>query len=91
MEVLQKNLQNYFCTTSLASFNIFCFLQFFTLFNFSSSSTIVFLIQSFIYSNHWFLKFPFDFLYRFLNLYLLKIYSFTLFNLSSTSTIPLPF
>ena len=38
-----------------------------------------------------FLKFSFDSLYRFLNLYHLKFYSVTLFSLSSTSTIPLPF
>ena len=38
-----------------------------------------------------FLNFSFDSLYRFLNLYHLKFYSVTLFNLSSTSTIPLPF
>ena len=52
-----KFKKNYFCTTYLASFVIFCFLQFFSLFNFSSFSTIVFLIQSFISSNHCFLNF----------------------------------
>ena len=39
----------------------------FTFFNLSSSSTIVFLVQFFIFSNHDLLTFSFDFLYIFIN------------------------
>ena len=50
---------------SLANFFLFLLFYFF---NLSSSSTIVFfLVQIFIFSNHVFLKFSFDFLYIFIN------------------------
>ena len=63
----------------------FLFFAIFTLFNFSSSSTIVFLTQSFIYSDHcFFFFFPLQ-LFKFSHLYILKFYNiFTLFNISST-------
>ena len=54
-------------------FFFFFFFAIFTLFNLSSSLTIVFLVQFFIFSNHGFLNFTFDFLYKFLN-FLLYIF-----------------
>ena len=61
-------LQHIFSILSIFFFSIF------TLFNFSSSSTIVFLDHPFIYSYHC--------LFKFSPLYLLKFYRFTLLNLS---------
>ena len=51
----------------ISSLFLFFFLVF-TLFNLASSSTIVFFfVQIFIFSNHVFLNFSFDFLYIFIN------------------------
>ena len=65
-------------------FEIFYFVQLFIFFNYCLLNSIFHLLKSL------FLKFSLDSLYRFLNLYILKFYNVTLFNLSSTSTIPLP-
>ena len=79
----------------LSVFSYFWFFVFFfvilTLFNFSPSSTIVFLVQSFIPSIIFFFNFHLIF-FRFnffFPLYLLKFYSFTLFNISSTYILPI--
>ena len=56
MKALQSILQNSCCATSFASFLTFYFFAIFTLFNLSFSSIIVFLVQSFISSNHCLLK-----------------------------------
>ena len=75
---------------SFFGFFFFFFGAILTLFNFSSSSTIVFLVQSFIPTIIFF--FPvliwFSFVFNFFFLYIfLDSTVFTLFNLSSTSTL----
>ena len=59
----------------------FLFFAIFSLFNFSSSSTIVFLTQSFIYSDHCFFFFS---LYSFLNFLIYTFLNSTIFSLCST-------
>ena len=62
------------------------------MFNFLSSSTIVFLVQFFIFSNHWLLNFffSFDFLYKFLN-FLLYIFINFMISLFQTFHLLPPF
>ena len=86
----KTNFTKLFLYHVISSFFYYLFFAIFTLFNLSSSSIIVFLVQFFIFSNHWLLKIFIWFPFKFSPSYLHKFYRFTFLNLPSTSTLPLP-
>ena len=86
----KTNFTKLFLYHVISSFFYHLFFAIFTLFNLSSSSIIVFLVQFFIFSNHWLLKIFIWFPFKFSPSYLHKFYRFTFLNLPSTSTLPLP-